>query len=246
MTMLTLLIIIILLLITIVGLLVYRPQHKKSTKEVFSEKDADKHLLELAIKYIHDETLMYQANLQQAIEFIESLDVDFNNKQKVTLSDIKSEEVDLRHRYTPEKLQAGIVSALQDYITCSVRDHERQEVNLNMESSIILPERMLTYYYGIISIVLDNIINPPSGTYCQINIGQNEKMAWAEIVTNANINLEEKLTVKNNEHDREIIALIYRKLLNANWKWFRKEDYLHFYLHVPYDVKRYSKKNMSA
>lgn len=234
------------LLISILAILIYRPQTKDNSDESFSENLATKRILELAIGYIQEETLLYQANLRDAIDFIEDLDIALTDRQKIVLADLKSDENDLRTRYTPGKLQAGIVAALHDYIAGNVRDKNQLDVTLNEESAINLPEKMLIYYYGIVSIVLDSFTNPPSATYCHVNIGQDDKMVWAEIVTDSTLNLEECLNLKSLEQTSEVIAHLYRELLDAQWKWFKKADYLHFYLHVPFDRNSHSKSNLSA
>ncbi|MGB3180461.1 MAG: hypothetical protein WBB45_03675 [Cyclobacteriaceae bacterium] len=145
------------------------------------EQLAAKHILKIAIEYIHEENTLYQANLKGAIDFIESLNPNLSYYQKIDLDDLKYEELNLRTRYAPQKLEEGLVSALQEYIIKTTLVKQQLTVSLNEESPIDMPHQMLTYYYGILSIILDSFTSGiGEAAFCQVNIGQNKQMVWAE------------------------------------------------------------------
>ncbi|MFA0964894.1 hypothetical protein AB9P05_24005 [Roseivirga sp. BDSF3-8] len=209
---------------------------------------ATKHILKLAIEYIHEENMLYQATLQEAIDFIESLNLSLSYYQQVGLDDLKYDELNLRTRYAPQKLEEGLVSALQEYILKTSCIRQQLSVSLNEESPVELPQQQLAYYYGILTIIMDSYTGGMGkAEFCQINVGQNEQMAWAEIVTDSALDLSEHLRLEKMQNSPESMAFAYRELLSAHWNWVRKDKYQHFYLHVPFDRNGdYSDSSLSA
>ncbi|MGB3182409.1 MAG: hypothetical protein WBB45_13545 [Cyclobacteriaceae bacterium] len=68
-----------------------------------------------------------------------------------------------------------------------------------------------------------------------------------EIVTDSCLDLGQHLKLEKMEQSPEVIAYLYRELLNARWKWVRKDKFLHFYLHVPFNTAAdYSNNSLSA
>lgn len=240
--------VIILLLVANLVLLMKKNLSKGQATSDSPEQLATKHILKLAIEYIHEENTLYQGALQNAIKFIERLDLNLSFYQKIDLDDLKYEEINLRTRYAPQKLEEGLISALQEYIIKTSYIRDQLTVSLNEESPVDLPYQMLTYYYGILAIILDAFTDGQGkAEFCQINIGQNNKMAWAEIITDSKLDLSDHLKLEKMEQSPEVIAYLYRELLNARWKWVRRDKFQHFYLHVPFDKNEdYSNSNLSA
>ncbi|MFA0960288.1 hypothetical protein AB9P05_00630 [Roseivirga sp. BDSF3-8] len=188
-------------------------------------------LLKLAVRFMQLEAQAYHHTLHEAIQLVDQQNLPNVRFGEITLQDIKDAEADLKTRFLPPTLEEGLMGALDRLCKDKVAERASLDMTADAEMQLYLPPEKLTYLYGLLALLSDDLICQGNASWCHITLYKKDRRILVEIATDSSLDLDRHLDHTREGFDSsEVMCLIYKNLLEAQWEWHRRKGNLRFVL----------------